>query len=294
MPSGNEGIAVVCASQSEGFFDALLDFSEDKEVATIQQGYFDESEREGGVFCIAGYLFAPRQAKKFVKEWSRLFDGYPGGLHMRDLTQCRRSFEGISRKEQERLIVEAVSIVKMRVTAGFAVSCNAKEVEAIGPKWIKGFGHAYPLCCHLCMTAVGKFLRASGSEHRVTYVFESGHRREGEAREFLRHVILNPDVKESYRHNGDAFLPKSDAVPLQAADLLAWEWAKFRDETLEQNKRPIRKSLLALFQRDPKRYSMAHVSGPRLKKYMDQIVELGLLQLEEEYGIRRPGPAGSS
>jgi hypothetical protein len=279
---------VVCASQSEGFFGALLNLLEGKGVAAILQGYFDESEREGGIFCVAGYLFTPRQAKKFIKDWSQLFRAYPGGLHMRDLTKPRRSFEGITRVEQQRLIVEAVRIVKRRVSAAVAVSCNVKEVESISPKWIKGMGHAYPLCCHLCMTAAGKFLRESGSQERVTYVFESGHAREGEARTFMRHVVLNPDVKESYRHSGDAFLPKSDAVALQAADLLAWEWAKFRDESLEQGIRPIRKSLLALFQHpEPRRYSMSHITGAPLKKFMARIRELGLLQLEEEYGKKR-------
>jgi hypothetical protein len=254
---------------------------EEKQVA-ILQGYFDESERAGGIFCVAGYVFAARQAKKFTKDWSQLFCAYPGGLHMRDITQRTRSFYGLSIKDQKRLFTEAGRIIKRRMTAGFAVSCNVKEVEAIAPTWIKGFGHAYPLCCHLCLTAVGKFLDASGSEDRVTYVFESGHPREGEARTFLQRSVLDPIAKESYRHNGDAFLPKSDAIPLQAADMLAWEWAKFRDETLERGIRPMRKSLLALFQHDPKRYSVNHVTGEPLKRFMTQIRNLGLLQLEEE------------
>jgi hypothetical protein len=256
----------------------------------LVQGYFDESERESGIFCIAGYIFAPPQKKKFVKEWSRVFGAYSGGLHMRDLAQRTRSFRGIGSAEQQRLVVEAVRIINGRMTAGFAVSCNAKEVKEIGPKWIKGFGHAYPLCCHLCMTSVGKFLRAFGSADRVAYVFESGHPREGEARTFMRQVVLNADVKESYRYGRDVFLPKSDAVPLQAADLLAWEWAKFRDETLERGIRPIRKSLLALLQNDPKRYSLSHVTGAPLKKFMGKIRDLGLLQLEEDHG----GERGSS
>lgn len=98
------------------------------------------------------------------------------------------------------------------------------------------------------MVAVGHFLKSIGSADRATYIFEAGHPNEGVARDFIRRVIQNPDVKESYRHSGDAFLPKADAVPLQAADMLAWEWAKFRDETLEQGIRPIRKSLRALFE----------------------------------------------
>jgi hypothetical protein len=268
-------------SQCEGYFLSLLENVEGKPVAVLQ-GYFDESERAEGIFCVAGYIFASRQAKKFIKDWSQLFGAYPGGLHMRDLTQCTRSFAGIGRQDQKYLITEAARIIKRRITAGFAVSCNVKEVQAVGPRWIKGFGNAYPLCCHLCMIAVGKFLEESGSVDRVTYIFESGHPRETEARAFLYNAVLDPLAKESYRHHGDAFLPKSDAVPLQAADMLAWEWAKFRDETLERGIRPMRKSLLALFQHDPKRYSVNHVTGERLKRFLTQIRDLGLLQLEEE------------
>ena len=100
----------------------------------------------------------------------------------------------------------------------------------------------------------------------------------------MRNAVLNTDVKESYRHSGDAFLPKSDAIPLQASDMLAWEWAKCRDETIERPIRPMRKSLLALLQYDPKQYSLNHITGAPLKKFLAQITQLGLQQLEEEQG----------
>jgi Protein of unknown function (DUF3800) len=246
------------------------------------QAYFDESERESGVFCVAGFIFAKPQVKKFVKEWSRLFDAYPGGLHMRDLTARTRSFSGISRQEQTRLIVGAVQIITHRVSAGFAVSCNAKEVEALSPliRGMRGYEHAYPLCCHLSMIAVGDFLKKKDISDRVTYVFEAGHPRESEAREFMRRIIEIPELKEGYRHSGDAFLPKEDAIPLQAADMLAWEWAKFRDETLDQSIRPIRRSLRALFENNVDRYFGAHVTGAPLQRFFFQLREMGLLELE--------------
>lgn len=164
--------------------------------------YFDESERQGGVFCVAGFAFVPHQAKKFTKEWSRLFADYPGGLHMRHLAHCTGPFSRISIAEQRRLMVEAVKIINRRISAGFAVSCNLAEVELFAPKWIRGFGHAYPLCCHLAMIAVGNFLEKSGSSERVTYVFESGHLYMNEARDFMRNVVQNPAVKESYHTAG--------------------------------------------------------------------------------------------
>jgi hypothetical protein len=221
-------------SAPDGFFWQLLDSLETKGLATVLQGYLDESEREGGIFCVAGFTFAPRQAKKFCKDWSHLFSGYRGGLHMRDLTARRRAFNGISNRERERLIIEAIRIIKIRMSAAFAVSCNVDEIATTAPMGVKGFSRAYPLCCHLCMSAVGKFLRTSNSTDRVMYVFEAGHPHEGEARTFVRQVMLSPVVRESYRHHGDAFLPKEDAVPLQAADLLAWEWAKFRERNLRK------------------------------------------------------------
>jgi hypothetical protein len=54
-------------------------------------------------------------------------------------------------------------------------------------------------------------------------------------------------------------LPKSNAVPWQAADFLAWEWVKFRHETMEQSKRRIRKSLREAFLAAPGRYKMHHI-----------------------------------
>jgi hypothetical protein len=69
---------------------------------------------------------------------------------------------------------------------------------------------------------------------------------------------------------------------LQAADFLAWEWAKFRHETLEQSKRRIRKSLREAVLAAPGRYKMHHITGPSLVKFLGRIRELGLSQIEEE------------
>jgi hypothetical protein len=271
---------VVCLSQSDiGYFSQLIDFSG---CIALLQAYFDESEREGGTFCVAGYAFAPQQVKKFGKEWSRLFAPYPGGLHMRDLAQRTRSFKGIDAEEQKRLICEAVKIINRRMTGGFAVSCNIHEIRELSPRWIRGFGHAYSICCHLAMTAVGRYLDKIKSADSVTYVFESGHKNESEARDFIHNAVRCPEALASYRHSGDAFLPKADAVPLQAADMLAWEWAKFRDETLERRIRPPRRSLQALMDNRLDRYEGTHVTGEPLRKFMAEVRALGLLQLEEE------------
>lgn len=243
------------------------------------QAYFDESERVGGTFCVAGYAFAPEQERRFNKDWHALFGA--AGCRMVELLARQGRFEGISETERDRLVREAVKIIKQRISFGVAVSCNVVEVMRISPTWIRGMGHAYPLCCHLSMMALGKKLIESGSTERVTYVFEAGHEFESEARDFVRSMAQCPEAKEMYRHSGDAFLPKNDAVPLQAADMLAWEWAKFEDETLALGLRPMRKSLRTLVDRSLKQYCGMHVTGPALVNFMYKVTQLGLLQLRD-------------
>ena len=149
------------------------------------QAYFDESERTGGTFCVAGYAFVPEQARKFIREWSVLFAA-TGGCRMVELLARQNRFKGSSETERDRLLREAVKIIKKRISFGVAVSCNVGRGMRITPTWIRGMGHAYPLCCHLSMMALGKKLIDSGSSERVTYVFEAGHEFEAEARDFVR------------------------------------------------------------------------------------------------------------
>ena len=58
--------------------------------------------------------------------------------------------------------------------------------------------------------------------------------------------------------------------------MLAWEWAKYRDETVNQRKRPMRKSLATLFairgpdgkpMLDTRRYHLTHLEGAALKRF---------------------------
>ena len=95
-----------------------------------------------------------------------------------------------------------------------------------------------------------------------------------------------PELKESYQHASHRFIRKRAALALQAADFLAWEWAKFRDQTLEQRVRPMRRSLIALLGPDGQfkghQYTGNHITGLALKRFCGQVHQLGLMQLEEE------------
>lgn len=102
----------------------------------------------------------------------------------------------------------------------------------------------------------------------------------------MRQMSVTPELREAYLYHSDSFLPKSDAVPLQAADLLAWKSAKFKHETID-GERDIRRSLRALFEVDPKRYHVSFHGGETLARALNKYHALGLEQLREEVEWRR-------
>jgi uncharacterized protein DUF3800 len=262
-----------------GFFETLLDYV--KGEVFLIQAYFDESERPDGLFCVAGYAFASEQARKFNKEWDALFGAY-GGLHMKEFAHGRKHFAETTPEQRDFMMREAVKIINSRMTVGVAVSCRLHEMREYSPAFIKGFGSAYSVCCHWVMNSVCMALDKAGIKEPIAYVFEAGHPHEKEARHFVRKMNELPEIKAFYRHHSDSFLPKNDAVPLQAADLLAYEWLKFKDETLDKDKRKIRANLLALFQHAPGRYLIAHVEGETLRKGMERYRNIGYEQVAEQ------------
>lgn len=266
------------------FFVDLLGMGCDKELITVLRAYFDESERPSGIFCVAGFAFQKRAARMFTKDWTELF---PDGAHMVDLLARRKQFKNITEKERDNLVRKAVPIIKKHMEAGVVASCNVHEVRALTPRWICGYGDAYPVCVHVAMFALGDWLREKNSPERVSYVFEAGHKFAAEAHRHMSHVVQAPEMREAYRYHAHAFLPKTDAIPLQAADFLSWEWTKFRDETLEQRIRRPRGSLIALLGNEDKsfnekKFAGVHISGPSLAKFLSQVTQMGVEQLKEE------------
>ena len=252
----------------------------------VLKAYFDASARvKCGLFSVEGFAFPKLQLMKFDRDWHALFGKY-GGCHMKDLTHGHGRFKGIKLEETDRLVRGAVAILRKRAWYGIAVSCNLKELDPLLPKWIQGFEHAYPVCCHMAMTMLGKKIREGGHDHEVAYFFETGDQYSGCAHRFLDHVTKSPEVKESYRHSSHSFVDKDDALALQGADMLAWEWAKYRDETVDQRIRPMRRSLgyLLLDQHagyNKRVFHLTHLEGTPLQRWSEKVTALGLSELAE-------------
>ena len=254
------------------------------------EAYFDESERSNGTFAVAGFAFVKDQAKKFSREWRGLFGSY-GICRMADLAARQGVFQSISEPESARLLKEAVKIINHRTAFGAIASCNRQEMNGLLPIWFGGFEDAYVVCCHLTMIMLGAIVSESDVADDIAYFFETGHRFQAQAHTLMGLVTGRPNLTAVYRHRSHAFMRKADAVPLQAADMLAWEATKYWDETAIKRVRPMRRSLVEMF-REPnsptfnsKKFRVAHVTGPALQHYAAQATQLGLAEWLE---VARP------
>jgi hypothetical protein len=261
-------------------------------LIAVLRAFFDESERdESGVFCVAGCLFEPRAATAFGLEAQRVFGPY-GGMHHVDLVHRNLGFKGIGDSDRDRLVVHAADMVKRHITAGVIVSCWTQDVKNFSPDWIRGFSHAYSICCHFAAVSLGGWLRdryPSGSGG-VAYIIENNEVHASEAAMFFNAAAHEPGIADFYQYRSHAFVGKADAPQLGAADFLAWEWGKYWDETVAHSKREMRRSLQAVLSdgwdfrrgRNPK-YRLFHFGGDQFIRFMREVEEIGVKQLQESH-----------
>lgn len=239
------------------------------------EAFFDESERPGGVFCVAGYVFTPLESKRFGEEWRRAVGGsWP--FHMaefaagKDKVEREVPFEGMSEHDRRALQVRLVNVINRRMTLAVSISCKVGDIQNLNPG-IRGLRSAYSVCCYLCLGLLADWITRRGSSDRVAYLFESGHRFRGEA-DFILGLAGHHEISRHWaRYGGHAYGTRNDSPQLQAADLYAWELSKFLDETVDQRKRPMRESLKALVRPHPERYEGRILGARALKKYFDEI-----------------------
>ena len=103
-------------------------------ILAFYQAFLDESERSGGVFCVAGFVFVPRQLEKFSAEWHKLMAPH-WPFHMaefiagHDKRTRPTKFESLSVDQRKALLQRAIALIRRRMTLAISVSCNAEDVR---------------------------------------------------------------------------------------------------------------------------------------------------------------------
>ena len=198
-----------------------------RNLVAVLRAYFDESERDDlGYLVIAGCLFAGPQLRKFRRQWLRLFAPHGGACHMKDLFAGRGAFEGMPRGEREKLADRAGELVRGRIEHAVGVVVNRQDFS--DPTRFPEFPMKKPYAagCYAASVLMAGWLKQQGRNEGIHYVFESGYTKGGRA-EADDHLSVESDfMRWVSRYAGHSFVPKSEAIWLQAADRTAWEMGR--------------------------------------------------------------------
>jgi hypothetical protein len=257
---------------------SLFDDLAPEDLATVAflKAYFDESDRSksGGVpiFAVSGLVFKKNKAEGFVREWREMLGGI-ACFHMTDLVARREEFKNFSQADSAEMLKRAVSIINRYRLLAVSCSCSVEDFDDLRrAKKFHGFSSPYAICAHTCMTLIGNFLRYKKDPAKVAYFFEAGHLNSPDAEKLFSRARETSEIESAFRYRGHSFVAKPDAVPLQGADLLAWEYAKFQDETEHQFKRAARASYAALRDSDGNSFIAVHRDKDDLQSLMDRLL----------------------
>jgi hypothetical protein len=217
-------------------------------VVAISNLYFDESGTHAGarLMTLAGYWFDSVQAARFAREWTK--DLRSLGLSHAHMTDCALGFGeyvGMSMPDRIRSEKMLIENIKRRSRFGFSVTINPfRYAEAM--VGIKGTPSCYSLLLMLCVQQVTSLAHAKDYQGKLAYFFESGHANANEAQKYMNLIAaLGPESVDYHRYAGHSFVDKRIALPLQAADMLAWQTRHYYERLLAGHERP-RKDFVAL------------------------------------------------
>jgi hypothetical protein len=236
------------------------------------EAYFDESGTHDGspISCVSGYLFNPRNARKLCKEWKAALPRGIECFHMTDCATGGGKFRHLSKDERAALVRNLIAILNRRYTFGLTISFSDEEFRREAPSgWFERWGHPYTICIRKALYYFEQWCDQHSYYGPIAYVFEKGAKHWTEAANLLQLIEAQPDEKKRFRLGSFAFVDKSEAIPIQAADLFAWEYRKMEIDTVQLKRRRVRKSMAALSWQ-PGRHFLDKMTGERLRAVIAQ------------------------
>jgi hypothetical protein len=216
-------------------------------MAAMMEAYFDESgtHHTSPVMAVAGYLLRPDACLRLQYDWQECLRSY--GLPYFRMSECANGAGAFSKiPMDQRISIERrlIETIKLRTEVGFACSVIVEEFNKLTHEsFRKSFGSAYTMCCNWCIHEVGQWAERSGYNGKIAYFFESGHDEQNETNRILARIAIHPELKDAYRYASHTFAEKRLVVPLQAADILAWQWHSAAKRLLKDPEAIARKDL---------------------------------------------------
>lgn len=199
----------------------------------VHHAYCDESEdsQKGGRFFIAAGYFAPVQVWEiFNRAWANTLDQL--GIDEFKMADCERGrgvYEGLSYQERALLQRTFIGLIVGSPIWGVSAAVNLRHYEEFMPRMVKArqkYAKPYFLAFqHLVEMMALKLSEAEivGPSDRIAYFFDEQTEYQGRAKEIFSSLTKDGDLEYTNRVGSITFDDSRRFLPLQAADILAYE-----------------------------------------------------------------------
>ncbi len=239
--------------------------------------YFDESGTHGGSAAVAfaGFLGVADEWGAFTFEWQNALDEFGIEMfHMASFESRVGEFEGWTEEVRRNRLGRLLAIINRHVLGSVGTVIPLADYNAIfdGPARART-GGPYGLAAFGTFLEVGQLVRPLRGDPWVAYVLESGAKGAGQLTKLFHDNEQDENSKRPLRLLSLSFQNKRDSLPLQAADIHAYELYKHLPRHLGVEKRPTRWTLRALGSM-PRNWG--YVEAGELRKWRE-IIDLGLV-----------------
>jgi hypothetical protein len=199
----------------------------------ILTAYFDESGTHSGseAVAVAGYVSTPDRWERFGQEWREALAAYNiEYFHMTDFANGTNPYKQWPKQKRRHRFERLVSIINKHALASVGIVIPVSFYEsAMSPKAKRISGGPYGHAVRCCFMDLAKIDRSNVVGHEnvwIDYVFEAGVKGSGMIVKTFRESAKNENTRNQFRLHSIRFEDKRQFVPLQAADILAYELYK--------------------------------------------------------------------
>lgn len=228
--------------------------------------YCDDSGTDASSeIAVAGCCIATvEQWQEFTRNWAEInAREHFGTFHMADFVAKRQQFAGIEWQEQrkrDRTMSALLGIVKTRAAFLISTAVVKSAYDEVVPNSVRqrmGNNH-YTFAVRHCVALVEQWRARHGYTEPLQYVFDRMSKGSGDINDTVFNIALTGGAAAVQRYgiakDGWSFQDKSIVVPLQAADIWAWENFRYASRTFfapVDKRAPIRASYRFLRQKVP-------------------------------------------
>jgi hypothetical protein len=215
---------------------------------------------------VAGYLSSVSQWGIFKNEWEQVLKEFKvKQMRRADLENFHGEFSsarGWNPIRRKAFLQRLQPIIRRRTKLQVGTAVIRKDFDEIVPEAVRNkFGGVYGWCAHTCLMKLRIWCDRPCRRHAnpIEWVFEAGTLGHAQVHAMFNELHANQQNRRDWMHNWRikqwSFQGK-DVVPLQAADVLAYEIFKLVENQILDNseKHGVRQSMRHLMSADDGRY----------------------------------------